>query len=457
VAVPHGFGPVFSEIILKVLSGRLLSACGLCLLLTVAAAGQNVARITQIDSQNFPTIRVYVSVTDASGNPLPDNLPVSLSLYEGGTLISRQVLSPGWAVSSVLVLDVSGSMKGDKLQKAKEAALRYVALAPAEHKVAVVGFNSTAWTVSTFADSREILRGRVMNLSADGNTALQDGIALALDLLRNRPGRKVIVALTDGIENASRYYEGESGRAKLIARGKAEECSVSTIGLGSDVRAPYLKGFEATNGSYISSPDARQLQGIFEKTINLLRKERVLEYVTTSPDRDGTVRKLEVQLLVNGDNSTQETSYVPSGLIPHVRGNHLPYLGLLLLLLCAPSVASVAAYVISVYKFRRDNLERLRPDSPCIGKDDPNCTPGESPFKAGDLVVRCPECARPYYVSSWRFLRCHCTLGGGGSYCYQKVLPRWLRSALDFLTEGRSDAETGRRYLCHCAGDKKGW
>jgi hypothetical protein len=458
VTVPRNWLSLFSKVVLKSLSGRLLMACGLCLLLNGVAASQYIARITQIDSQNFPRIRVYVSVTDEQGEPIPDNLPVSLSLYEGGTLVSQEVLSPGWTVSSVLVLDVSGSMKdADKLQKAKEAALKYIELAPAEHKIAVVGFSNTAWTVGTFTDSRETLRSRIRNLSASGSTALQDGIAVALDLLRNRPGRKVIVALTDGIENASSHFPNESGRLQLLAKAKEEECSISTIGLGSDVKDVYLKGFEETKGKYLFSPDARQLQSIFEKTINLLQKERVLEYNTLSPDRDGTVRNLKVQLEVNGGNTTQEKAYVPGGLIPHVRGNHLPYFILLLLLLCAPGAASVAVYTLSVYTFRSRNLERLKPGSPCIGKDDPNSPPGESPFKAGDLVVKCPECVRPYYVRSWRFLRCHCTHGGGGNYCYQKILPGWLRAVLDFLTEKRADEERGRTYLCHCAGDKDGW
>src|SRR5947209_9956101 len=110
----------------------------------VTAQAQYEAHITQIDKQSFPDIRVYVSITDASGNSIPDNLPVELSLYEGDELVSHKVLSAGWEVSSVLALDVSGSMKDvSKIDKAKEAAIRYVEMLPPDHQVEEVdSFNA---------------------------------------------------------------------------------------------------------------------------------------------------------------------------------------------------------------------------------------------------------------------------------------------------------------------------
>lgn len=442
---------------------KLVLSIGLGLFLIITATAQHIARITQVDTKDFPTIRVYVSVTDEKGNPIPDNLPVELSLSEDGGLVSQQTLSKGWTVSSVLVLDVSGSMKSeDKLQKAKEAALRFLDMAPPEHAVAVVAFANGASTIGSFRDSRNTLRSRIRNLSTGGSTALQDGIGIALDLLRNRSGRKVVVALTDGIENASRRFPTASGRAQLLSRAKTEETSIFTIGLGQDVRAEYLRSYEETKGIYLFSPGPDQLQSIFEKTINLLQAEKVLEYTTSHQDRDGSSLKLSVELKVNNVATVQKTSIIKDGVIPHVRGNHLPYLFILLLLLFAPDLFSKSASFFEVSKFRSRHLERLTPESNCIKKKlkDPNVPQEEEfLFHIGDLVINCPRCARAHYVQSWRMNKCRCMVepDGKGSYCYQRVYPKWIRTALDFLTDEHVDIDRGRVYLCHCAGDKKGY
>lgn len=434
-----------------------LLATIISLLSSVPAAAQYTPKITQIDTKSFPTIRVYVTVADAQGNPIPDNHPIALLLYEDGKLVTQQVLSEGWSVSSVLVLDLSGSMNKDKLQKAKEAAIRYVDIASPQHQIAVVSFSDTARVIGRFTDSRDVLRSRIRSLTTSGRTALQDGIGAALDLLQDRSGRREIVALTDGLENTSKDYPGETGHARLIRRAQAEQSAVSIIGLGEDVNEAYLKSYEQTNGTYLFSPDASRLRSAFERAITLVEKERVLEYVTANQDLVGTSPQLSVTLAVDGNNSTEETLYTKHGLIPHVRGDHLPYLVLLLLLLYLPGLASVIGFIVSVSMFRSKHMERLQSGSACIGKDDPNWPRGEKPFEAGDLVIRCPVCARPYFITSWRYLKCHCPLGGEGSYCYQKVLPKWVRNTLDFLTEKRKDAKRGRAYLCHCAGDKEGW
>src|SRR2546425_2589964 len=119
-------------------------ACALCLLCVVGhvAYGQYVARITQVDTKRFPVIRAYIAITDSQGNPIPDELPVTLTLYENGKVVSNNVLSQGADVYCVLVIDVSTSMEQDeKLTKAKTAAASYVRMAPSSYKIGLVAFS----------------------------------------------------------------------------------------------------------------------------------------------------------------------------------------------------------------------------------------------------------------------------------------------------------------------------
>lgn len=427
------------------------------------ANAQYIARITQVDTSRFPIIRAYVSITDTEGNPITvSSSGVNLNILEEGTPVvtkkaslEDQPLKPVW---SVLTLDLSGSMRGEKLQKAKEAAITYVNLAPHSHKIAIVGFSNKSSIVSDFSYDKDKLRTEISNLSANGQTALQDGIAMALDMLNEKSDRKVVITLTDGIENKSTAYSGYSGYQQLLQRSAQEESSISVIGLGSDVNTDYLTGYMATGGEYFFSPDASELQKSFKNALVLLEKEIVIEYKTSASSPDGTLGKLKVNVSVgNITVPTEEIEYVRPGVIPHVRGNHLPYLILLIIMLFAPRAFYLTGKVALIYRFRNAYIKQLEAGSEHLGKRDPNFQ-GKG-FQIGEKIVTCPTCKRPHNPRSWRLNRCRCMHEhvGRGTYCYHSLFPRWMRDVLDFLSGKHSDNETGRTWRCHCAGDKEGY
>lgn len=434
-----------------------------------SALAQYNVRITQVDRTRFPKIGVYVSITDAGGNPIVDSLPVHISILEGGRLVFQSALSDGQKISGptdsrgpvslVLVLDRSGSMQGEKLQKAKDAAIAYLNDAPPQFQLAVVAFDDDARTLSDFTNDKSILRARVGELVTGGGTALQDGIATGLDMLRGRSGRRAVLALTDGLENSSKQYQNEEGYRRLLERASKEDCTISTVGLGRDVNTNYLKGYEATGGWYLFSPGPDELKTKFELVGQLIQAEWFVEYDTPFRDPDGSRRQLSVILDVSGQEiRPPDVQYVSPGVIPNVRGNHMPYLVILMALLCAPSIWDLATVFRSVRRFRSRHLVRLKPGSSHVGKRDANVGSTGPPFAIGDLVIQCPDCETPHYVRSWRMNRCRCMREnrGMGHCCYHRKFPRWLRRMLDFLS-GAREGEMGRAWFCRCAGDTEGY
>ncbi|MFL6211946.1 MAG: vWA domain-containing protein [Pyrinomonadaceae bacterium] len=430
-----------------------------CVLLSCLAASticaQFNARITQVDTGNFPHIRVYVSVTDAAGNPINDEQPVTLNLFENGAPVSKNVLSQGHQVYSVLVLDLSGSMKGDKLDKAKAAALSYINMAPPSFRIAVVGFADNVRQIAPFSTDKKYLRDSISPLQAAGETALQDGIGKGLNMLRGQPGRRSVIALTDGIENRSRTYS----QRQLIDMGLQDQMTISIIGLGDNVNVSYLKEYERTRGTYLFSPTPFQLAGAFGQVAKLLDKERVIDYVTSNASADGTRNNLSVELAVGNTSQKNDWVYVRPGLIPHVRGEHTPFALLIVLLMIVPSVLVFMRSLLVVHRFRAHHVKRLAPGSEYINKKDPYYPPDHRPFGVGDLIVVCPGSKTTYFVRSWRMLKCKCPRGEtncAGYFCYQRALPQWLRKMLDRLFE-KKQGTAGRRWLCRCAGDKDGY
>ncbi len=423
-----------------------------------AVASDNQPRsvqITQIDKSAFPKVRIFVSVTDGKGNPLSRADKVALAVFDNGQPLASYLLSTGWRVSAILALDASGSMNGEKIIAAREAAKVYVDHAPPFYEIAVVVFSDRPGLIQDFTSDKQLLKSRIAGITTGGQTALQDTVGFALDQLTARSGRKSVVLLTDGKENASLSYKDAAGQTRLQQRSAVEDVTVSMIGLGSDVQEDYLKAMTSNGGKYKKAPGASELQAAFLEQADLLKKEHVLE-VTAPFYPDGQREHLEVRLAVEDrEQSNDIGEVVRPGVLPHIPGDHRPYGVALAILLVAPGVAGTGRVLFKVARFRRKHLQRLRPGSALLGTTEINS--GDR-LEAGDLVVLCPYSRTPHYPRSWRLNRCRCMRepGCAGAFCYQQVLPRWLRTRLGRLTAGRM-AETGRRWLCHCQGDREGY
>lgn len=136
-----------------------------------------------------------------------------------------------------IVLDKSGSMSGEKIRKARDAAIEFVdRLAPSDI-VSVVAYDSTvsvlvpATRVST--DKSSIIAG-IRRLEAGGNTALFGGVSKGAAEVRKFLDREYVnrvVLLSDGLANV-----GPSSPEDLAQLGTSlikEGVSVTTLGLGS--------------------------------------------------------------------------------------------------------------------------------------------------------------------------------------------------------------------------------
>lgn len=423
-----------------------------------AAPGSLKAEVTHVDVSKFPQVRVYISVSGAGGGQIDDNLPARLRLFENGKPVAEKTLSGGHRVFTVLAIDTSRSMAGDKLSKAKEAAVGFVEMAPPNFQTACVRFATGASVVSQFGERRETTRDLINSLVADGSTALQDGVGRALNMLRGRDGRKVVVVLTDGQENSSTDYTKQGGGLeRLVERGRLEGSSIFTVGLGGDADEAYLRRYEPTGGAYLFSPSPDELRSVFRKIAGQLEREHVIEYTSPTREFDGTVRNFTAKLQVGEETATSEDVSLPIfGVIPNVPAGLTPYALAFLTLLLAPPLVGLARTLYAVRAFRAGSVERLGHGSRLIGRPDLN----GKVLAPGDLVVVCPvrSCQKAHHIRSWRLNRCRCMneSGGEGHYCYTRLLPRALRHTLNEWLGG-PEGEDGRRWLCWCAGDEKGY
>ena len=156
------------------------------------------------------------------------------------------------AVNAVLIVDRSGSMSGEKIARARDAARALIAELDGEDRLAIVDFASDAHLLLASAAAtpavKESALAQVSRLQATTGTNLSAALDLAAPQLeRGRaPSRldKVFLA-TDGLAN-----EGVSDRHGLleIAARDFGRATISTFGIGEDYDEDLLAALAAQAG-----------------------------------------------------------------------------------------------------------------------------------------------------------------------------------------------------------------
>ncbi|RPH60501.1 MAG: VWA domain-containing protein, partial [Acidobacteria bacterium] len=152
-------------------------------------------------------INVSATVTDQRGRFVPGLLKEDFSLYEDGQPQTiTHFSSDRVPVSLGLVLDVSGSMDGEKWSAALNALDRFLfdLLDPAD-EVFLYTFNTNPDLVQDWTTDRQRISRALGRIRPNGGTALLDAVSEAVPLAdTGRHRKKAIVIISDGNDTSSR-------------------------------------------------------------------------------------------------------------------------------------------------------------------------------------------------------------------------------------------------------------
>ncbi|MBR2326001.1 MAG: VWA domain-containing protein [Alistipes sp.] len=204
-------------------------------------------------------------------------------------------------IDIVMALDISGSMlardfQPDRLTSAKRVASEFISTRTGD-RIGLVVFAGEAFTQSpltTDQSSLQTLLGRIKSGVIEDGTAIGNGLATALNRLRESDSKsKVVILLTDGVNN-----RGQISPLTAAEIAKEQGIKVYTIGVGRNGEAPYPvfdeRGREVqtvmmkveidedilrkiaseTGGEYFRATDELSLTKIYEQ-INSMEKSHV--------------------------------------------------------------------------------------------------------------------------------------------------------------------------------------
>ncbi|MBT8246321.1 MAG: VWA domain-containing protein, partial [Acidimicrobiia bacterium] len=150
---------------------------------------------------NHPEVAVTVSVENQL---LGDQAPVFKIIEDGRVRRVTVAATASSDLKVVLLLDVSGSMRGAPLEAAKAAAARFVSEMPAGVQIGIISFGNSPALAAEFTDDRQTLLSAIDLLTARGETALYDGLVAAGALFSNESSEgRAVVLLSDGGDTVS--------------------------------------------------------------------------------------------------------------------------------------------------------------------------------------------------------------------------------------------------------------
>ena len=170
-----------------------------------------------------------------------------------------------------LVVDVSGSMAGEKLDRTQEALLDFLAQIKGENeRVGLITFSSHVYVeeeMDNFGVNRSRITSAVSGLEADQYTALLDAVAEAYDRLqRMDDGERInaIVAMTDGQENDSRITLDMLTRRIEKGNRSGVPVVIFCIAYGDDAEMETLEAIAVASGGQVRSGDTETIGGLYK-------------------------------------------------------------------------------------------------------------------------------------------------------------------------------------------------
>src|SRR5438552_10768160 len=215
-----------------------------------------------------------------------------------------------------IVIDDSGSMK-TKRQAVNSAALTFVKTSNPQDQVFVVNFNDSPYldTPGDFAANIEELKAALDKIDSRGGTALYDALMASLDhLKRGNRDRKVVLAITDGEDNSSRYTFDEVQRYA-----QKSNATIYTIGLLGDEEpdglfklhghGPHqaqkvLRLLSAATGGVPYFPKSlEEVESICSDIARDIRNQYTIAYYPINKNKDGTFRAVRVEAVDSNKHS----------------------------------------------------------------------------------------------------------------------------------------------------------
>ena len=221
---------------------------------------------------------------------LPADRPATTYLYAEMTAAAGRVAKTPAPLDLGIVIDRSGSMRGQRLQNAIDAAQGAVRRLRDGDQVSVVTYNTRVEEVvpatTIDASTRDRVVTSIGGIIAAGDTCISCGIESGLSHVEGHTGRvKRLLLLSDG--EATAGVRDETGFKALAARCREAGVSITSIGVDTQYNERVMAALALeSNGRHYFVENAAGLPEVFNKELESLNKTVAMDadvVVTPAP------------------------------------------------------------------------------------------------------------------------------------------------------------------------------
>ena len=187
------------------------------------------------------------------------------------TLHKGENISPARSIDATdfyLLIDVSGSMRGEKIEQAKKACVKLIqeTLDLSVHRLGIITFGDKDTLLCGLTRDKGQLMLAIDRVTVWGQTKMHSAIIHARDELTRSKNKKAIIIITDGAPDS------KSATETVANETKAKGISIATIGVqGSDTN--YLNKIASDGSLNFKVANIAKLSETFGQAVeNLLRK-----------------------------------------------------------------------------------------------------------------------------------------------------------------------------------------
>ncbi|MCZ6507418.1 MAG: VWA domain-containing protein [Acidobacteria bacterium] len=225
-------------------------------------------------------------------------------------------------LTAVLLLDVSESMQGRQLEGALAGVRAFIDGMQSLDQAMLLLFSDQVQRATPFTGFPELLRAGLEGVTAEGGTAVNDHLYLALELLAARRGRRVIVLLSDGLDSASVLAmkdvlsTGRRGSTLIywlrLPLTAGQSFSSAWRGASEHRRemADLERAVRRSGGQIVTLGRIDEALVAFEHILAELRGQYVLGYYPTVDRDDGSWHRVRVRVAQPGVEVRYRDGYV---------------------------------------------------------------------------------------------------------------------------------------------------
>jgi len=278
------------------LAGALLAGLWFC------AAGAQQQPSPPVFRTGVDLVRVDALVVEG-GRPVRGLTASDFEILDNGIPQRVMLATTAGDVAIALVLDTSGSVKGEKLRDLIRASQALVGMLQPNDEASLLTFSDRVSLQAGSVRDPAVVAKALVEARASGRTAMWDALFAGMSFVAGDSGRALVLLFTDGFENSSWLPEEQvmqslkrSDVVVYVVKAKPAEGELQARATIENAGRALETIASQSGGSVFQAESGGRLREQFVGVLNEFRARYLLTYEATGVRRDDGWHTLTVRL-----------------------------------------------------------------------------------------------------------------------------------------------------------------